>query len=249
MKQTLVFLIFAISIAVAQKQERDTIRVQQSEVDTLFSTVPVAVYSLGISGGVTFLNPEAINNQIEFNNSIFDESQSPVGTVAQWSAWFSFRPKNLPTYFSIRGEYITVSRTFTYIGTVTDNTGNVVRKFDASFKTDYSVFPLSINTGSYIPKTTVKTEFGFVYAFASLINTTGMDSYGSSKTSYSSEGYGFRMDLQQVVPISEGISLTLEFGYRYLTVDDFRDSRGRLLNNFSVSYSGVFVQMGFSHGF
>ena len=92
-------------------------------------------------------------------------------------------------------------------------------------------------------------EVGFVYAYASLATTTDMDSYGSSKTSYTGEGYGFRMDLQQVVPISGAFSITFEFGYRYLNLDDFRDSRGRLLNNFSVDYSGVSVQAGLSYGF
>ncbi|MCX6122064.1 MAG: hypothetical protein NTX44_10680 [Ignavibacteriales bacterium] len=249
MKKSLIILIFAVSIVSAQQQERDTIFVQRSEVDTLFSSVPTPVFSLGVSGGATFLNPEAINNQIEFNNSAFNESQAPVKTVAQWTAWFSFRPKNMPTFFSVRGEYITVSRTFSYIGTVTDHAGNIARKFNASFTSNYSLYPLSINTGSYIPKTTVKMEIGFVYAYASLATTTDMDAYGSSKTSYTGEGYGFRMDLQQVTPISGAFSFTVEFGYRYLNLDDFRDSKGRLLNNFSVSYSGVSVQAGLSYGF
>jgi hypothetical protein len=249
MKKSVMLLIFIVSIACAQRQERDTIFVQRSEVDTLFSYVPVPVFSVGISGGATFLNPEAINNQIEFNNSMFNESQAPVKTVAQWTAWFSFRPKNMPTFFSFRGEYITVSRMFSYVGIVTDNFGAVVRKFNTSFTSRYSVYPFSVNTGSYIPKTTVKAEIGFVYAYASLANTTDMDTYGSSKTSYDAEGYGFRMALQQVVPISGALSLTLDIGYRYLNVDEFRDSKGRMLDNFSVSYSGVSVQAGFSYGF
>jgi hypothetical protein len=249
MKKSLILLIVVASIVSAQVQERDTLFAQRYEIDTLFSSVPVPVFSLGVSGGATFLNPEEINNQIEFNNSIFNESQAPVKTVAQWTAWFSFRPKNMPTFFSFRGEYIAVSRTFSYVGTVTDNFGNIVRRFNASFTSNYSVYPLSINTGSYIPKTTVKMEIGFVYAFASLATTTDMDSYGSSKTSYNGEGYGFRMDLQQVIPMSGAFGLTMEFGYRYLTLDDFRDSKGRLLDNFSVSYSGVSVQAGLSYGF
>jgi hypothetical protein len=249
MKKSLIILIFSVSIVSAQRQERDTIFVQRSEVDTLFSSVPTPVFSLGVSGGAAFLNPEAINNQIEFNNSVFNESQSPVKTVAQWTAWFSFRPKNMPTFFSFRGEYISASRTYSYIGTVTDNVGTIVRRFNASFTSTYSVYPLSINTGSYIPKTTVKMEIGFVYAYGSLANTTNMDSYGSSQTSYNGEGYGFRVDLQQVVPMSGAFGLTLEFGYRYLNLDDFRDSKGRLLDNFSVSYSGASVQAGFSYGF
>ncbi len=249
MKINFVLLIFAVSIACAQKQERDTIFVQRSEVDTLFSSFPVPVFSLGVSVGATFLNPEAINNQIEFNNSVFNESQAQIRTVAQWSAWFAFRPKNMPNFFSFRGEYITASRTFAYVGVVTDNAGDIVRKFDASFTSNYSLYPFSINTGSYIPKTTVKAEIGFVYAYASLTNTTGMDVYGSSKTIYDAEGYGFRIALQQVIPISGAIGLTLDFGYRYLNIDDFRDSQGRVLDNFSVNYSGVSVQAGFFYGF
>jgi hypothetical protein len=249
MKKSVMLLICAVSIASAQGQERDTIFVQRSEIDTLFSYVPVPVFSFGVLGGATFINPEAINNQIEFNNSIFNESQAPVKTVAQWTAWFSFRPKNMPTFFSFRGEYLTASRTFSYIGTVTDNFGNVVRTFHSSFTSKYSVYPFSVNTGTYILKTTVKAEIGFVYAYASMDNTTDMDNYGSSKTTYEAEGYGFRMALQQVVPMSGAMSLTLDIGYRYLNVDEFRDAKGRKLDNFSINYSGVSIQAGFSYGF
>jgi len=69
-------LIFSVSLVSAQRQERDTILCSRSEVDTLFSSVTTPVFSLGVSGGAAFLNPEAINNQIEFNNSVFNESQS-----------------------------------------------------------------------------------------------------------------------------------------------------------------------------
>jgi hypothetical protein len=249
MKKSLLLLLLAVSLAFAQRQEQDTIFTQGSEVDTLFSNVPIPVFSLGVSGGATFLNPDDINNQIEFNNSVFNESQAPVHTAAQWTAWFSFRPKNLPTFFSLRGEYITMSRTFSYIGIVTDNAGIVQRKFNASFTSQYSVYPFSINTGSYLLKSTAKFEIGFVYAYASLVNKTNMDSYGSSNTSYDGEGYGFRAGLQQVVPLHRAFNLTLEMSYRYLKVDDFRDTKGRLLNNFSAIYSGISIQAGFSCGF
>jgi hypothetical protein len=249
MKKIIVLSIFMVTVVVAQGQDRGDGIIHQTEVDTIFSSVPVPVFSIGVLGGVTFLNPEAINNQIEFNNSIFNESQSPVKAVAQWSAWFSFRPKNMLTYFSFRSEYMKASRTFSYVGTVTDNGGIVVSRFNASFTSNYSVYPFSINTGSYIPKTTMKGEIGFVYAYASLINTTDMGFYGSSKTSYDAEGYGFRMALQQVVPLSGVLSMTIDVGYRFLHVDEFRDAKGRLLDNFSVNYSGVSIQAGISYGF
>jgi len=73
-------------------------------------------------------------------------------------------------------------------------------------------------------------EIGFVYAYASLAYYNG---YGFVmvllRLPIPAKGYGFRMDLQQVIPISGAISFTVEFGYRYLNLDDFRDSKGRLL--------------------
>ncbi|RPI00748.1 MAG: hypothetical protein EHM64_16750 [Ignavibacteriae bacterium] len=249
MKKYIVIMMAALSVGYGQQQEQDTLFIRKAEVDTLFLTVPVPVFSMGVSGGATFLNPESINDQIEFNNSVFNESQSAVHTVAQWTAWLSFRPKNMPTFFSVRGEYISVARTFSYIGTVTDAAGSMVRTFRSTFTSRYSVYPFSVNSGSYIPKTTLKAEIGFVYAYATLDNSTNMNSYGSSSNSYDGEGYGFRMDLQQIVPLSGAFSMTLEIGYRYLVLDDFRDTRGRRLNDFSVSYSGVSVQAGLSYGF
>lgn len=99
MKKVALILIFVSVTAYAQKEERDTIFTHTEEVDTIFLYVPTPVFSIGILGGATFINPKEINDQIEFNNSIFDDTQKPIRTLTQWSVWFTFRPKNMPVFF------------------------------------------------------------------------------------------------------------------------------------------------------
>lgn len=248
MKKIFFLPVFLVSAIYAQVEERDTLFPRAGEVDTLFAVVPTPVFSIGISGGVTLINPVVINNQIEFNNFTFDNNETPIRSPAQWTLWLAFRPKNLPTYLSLRGEMITASRTFAYEGIVTDNSGATTGTFNGKATTRYSVYPVSINSGGFIPKTLIKFEVGFVYAFAKFTDETNLGSYSTSENSYEGEGYGFRAMVQQVMPILPSVGLTVEFGYRYLHLDEFRDSRGRLLNTIEANYNGVSMLLGISYG-
>lgn len=76
-----------------------------------------------------------------------------------------------------------------------------------------------------------------------------MGSFGSSENSYDSDGYGGRLMIQQVIPIDRAFGITIELGYRYLSLDGFRDSKGRLLSKFEADYTGVTLMAGLSYGF
>jgi hypothetical protein len=249
MNKVALILLFVSAIASAQTEVRDTIFVRAEEVDTILANVPTPVFSMGILGGITFINPEAINKQIEFSNSVFNSSETPIRRLAQWSVWFTFRPKNMSSFFSLRGEFLTTSRTFCYTGIVTNNTGNTTNSFDGTVTSRYTVVPFSISTGTFITKMMVKGEIGFTYAIASIKDKTDMGSYGSSENSYDADGYGFRAALQQVIPIDRVFGINIEACYRFLRFDDFRDSKGRQLNDFEVNYNGITLMIGLSYGF
>ncbi len=248
MKTLIVCFFILVTSAHAQTGERDTLFDQSKEVDTLFAKVSSPVFSIGISGGVTFINPDVINDQIEFNNGTFDSDQPPIRTPGQFALWVAFRPKNVPTYFSVRGEVVMSSRTFPYTGVTTNDTGATTGTFNGSAVSRYSLYPLSFNVGGVFPKTRMKMEIGFVYAFAVWTDKTGMGPYGSTETSYEGEGYGFRVAAQQVVPIDKNFGITIEAGYRYLKLDQFRDGTGRQLESFEANYNGVTLMMGISYG-
>lgn len=221
---------------------------QDEEVDTLFAAVSSPVLSMGVSGGATFIDPEMINTQIEFNNSVFDAAEPPIRHPAQFSVWIAFRPKNLPNYLSLRGEIISSSRTFPFLTGGTNDTGGTRSQITGSSVSRYNVYPISINTGQVIPKTRIKMEIGFVYALAVFTDETEIDGGGTYENTYEGTGYGFRVMAQQVVPIDQSVSFTLEFSYRYLVMDEFRDPRGRSITGFEANYNGIVLTMGLSYG-
>lgn len=238
-RRAIIFLIASTTFCVAQEIEQDT----------LFSYVPSPVLSVGVSGGVSFINPNAFNDQIEFNNSAFDTDEPPIRTPALFAVWVGFRPVNLPTYFSLRGEFMRSSRTFAYVARETNSSGGAGTTFSDKAISHYTLIPLSISTGTVIPKMLVRVEIGFIYAFAMLDDIVSMGSYGETKKTYNGDGYGFRLGLQQGMPLTAKFGVTMELSYRYLKLEEFRDDRGSSLQSLVANYSGVALLIGISYGF
>ncbi len=224
-------------------------RSQEEEVDTLFAATPPPILSFGISGGVAFINPTAINDQIQFNNSAFNTNEPPIRTPGQFAVWLTFRPPNIESVISLRGEMMISTRRFTFTTRETDPSGAPGNPLSGTAISRYSLYPFSISSGTVIPKTRVKMEVGFVYAFAIFDDEVTTGSFGEQKRTYEGQGYGFRVGLQQVMPMWEKIGLSIDFAYRYLKLDEFRDSRGSTLNSMEVSYNGVSFMMGLAYGF
>ena len=76
-----------------------------------------------------------------------------------------------------------------------------------------------------------------------------MGSMGSSENLYNSDGYGARVMIQQVIPIDRTFGITVELGYRFLYLDEFRDSKGRQLESFQANFTGVTLMLGYPTGF
>ena len=140
----------------------------QDEIDTVTTNIATAMYGIGIQGGPTIINPEYINNQIEFVNEATNSSMRPVRSAAMWGAWMSVRPKNMYNYISLRAEYISSERSYSSVTQQTDMNGSVTGSLETSVNTLYTLYPLSLNVGAVIPKTAIKFEIGFVYAFSSV---------------------------------------------------------------------------------
>lgn len=248
MKKFLSAIFCIFSIVSAQTDERDTLFTSSDETDTLFAKVPTPVLSVGISGGTTFINPEHINSQIEFNNSIFDAAERPIRTPLQLAAWLAFRPVNFLNYLSLRGELITASRSFSFSTVKTNSSGDTTGVVTGTATSRYTVYPISFNTGTVLPKTRIKLEIGFVYAIAMFTDETQLEQGGTFENTYEGSGYGFRVMAQQVIPMNRSVSLTLEFTYRHLVIEDFRDPRGRSITNFEANYNGINLMAGLSYG-
>jgi hypothetical protein len=246
----IIFLISVFSIATAGLQAQDDVFSSSStERDTIFSAVPEQMMSAGAFGGMAFISPDRMNDIIEFNNSLYNDSESPIANSVQGGLWILFRPKNLPTYFTLRAEMLTTTKAFSFTTPVTLTSSTVISNNPSTLKYRYSLYPFSIGTGTVVYKTIAKFEIAFVYALATISQTTSIEQLGETSTTYDGSGYGFRLNFQQVVPIVETIGLTFEVGYRYLTIDQFRDARGTLVKNVSMNYSGMNVAAGASYGF
>ncbi len=218
-------------------------------MDTLFAKVPQPVFSAGISGGVSFINPTDINDQIQFNNSAFNTTEPPIRTPGQFAVWFGFRPPNLPSVLSIRGEMLRFSRVFSYTAKVTGPSGATISTFSDQAISRYSLYAFSMNAGAVMEKTRLKLEIGFIFALAVFDDEVSMGPYGKQEKSYNGQGNGFRIALQQMMPLSEKLGLSIDFAYRYLRLDEFRDNRGVFLKDMEANFSGVTLMMGLSYGF
>lgn len=220
-----------------------------TERDTIFATIPVPMMSIGIFGGVAFIKPEKINSLIEYNNSTYNTEEFPITRPGQWGIWFAYRPKNLPTFFTLRAEMLTSSRIFPFVTSITQNDPTISSSVASTTKYRYSVYPFSVGTGSVLFKTIAKAEIAFIFALARITQETDVPGYAHSETTYEGEGYGFRLNLQQVIPIERTLGVTFDIGYRYLMVDEFRDAKGVLIKNTEVDYSGINLSAGLSYGF
>lgn len=235
---------------IAQAQDEDRVFVSSStERDTIYAAVPQPMLSVGLTGGVAFISPNKMNDQIEQNNSLYNTTEFPISRPAQWGAWISYRPKNLPTFLSLRAELLSSTRTYSFVTNVTQNDPNVIASISSTSKHTYTVLPFTIGSGSVIYKTVAKAEIGFIYALAWIAQETDVPGYSNSETTYEGEGYGFRLNLQQVIPIERTFSMTMDLGYRFIVINEFRDAKGVSIKNTEVDYSGIMLSFGASYGF
>lgn len=240
--------IFAFSLLFAQVDDRVFERAS-TEQDTIFAEVPQPMVSVGLIGGIAFISPDNVNNQIESNNNLFQSNEYPIKRPGQWGIWISYRPKNLPTFLFLRSEFLTSSRSYSFITSITGSDPTVLANVSSSAKYTYTVLPFTIGTGSVIYKTVAKAELGFVYALAWITQLTDVPGYSQSEKIYEGEGYGFRINLQQVIPVERTFSVTMEIGYRYIVIDEFRDAKGVSIKSTEIDYSGVNLSAGLAYGF
>lgn len=250
MKIIAIVLCTALYLLPLTAQDGDQVFVASStERDTIFALVPQPMLSIGLTGGVAFISPDNINDHIERNNSAYNTTEYPISRPAQWGLWISYRPKNLPTFLTLRGELLSSVRSYSFVTNITQDDPNVVASVASTSKHSYTVLPFTIGTGSVIYKTVAKAEIGFMYSLAWMTQETVVPGYTNSTTTYEGEGYGFRVNLQQTIPIEHTFSITMDVGYRFLVIDEFRDATGVAIKNTEMDYSGIMLSFGASYGF
>ena len=250
MRTIISLFLVSLSVSILSAQEEDQVLVRSStERDTIFAEIPQPKMSIGLTGGIAFVTPEVINNQIERFNSIYNSDEYPIRRPANWCFWFSYRPKNLPTFLALRAELLSSTRSYSFITNITGAGSTVIDRVPSTSTRTYSVYPFSVGTGSVILKTLAKAEIDFVYAVAQMSERVEVPGYSNTETVYEGEGYGFRINLQQMIPIDGTLGVTMDIGYRFLLIDEFRDARGVKATNLELNYSGMIASAGLSYGF
>lgn len=239
MKTTLLSLLFLFTLPLSA----------QEETDTIFATIGPPKLMIGINGGISFIRPEVMNKQIEYYNVAFGSSVPLLRNSPLFSVWLDIRPKNIVNYISLRGEMITNSRDFSISIPGTNNAGVLTNLMTVDVTTTYRVYPLSINAGSYLPKTSTKVEIGFVYALGYVTEKGTIANGGNYTTEIEGDGYGFRIGVQSYLPFTATMGLTLDINYRYLKIDNYSNNRGQGLKDYDVNYSAISTQIGWAFVF
>jgi len=204
--------------------------------------------SIGVSGGITLVSPDIVNDQIAFLNNSLDVGVDKIQSMLHLAGFIRIRPRMAP-YMLLRVEAITVSRSYDYYAIGRSSTGSPTPSFDVSSSTRWTVYPLVIGIGTTIPKTPIEAEVGAMYALGYITETGSLSSGGTYSNSQSGTGFGLQGRVAPHFRYSKNAVISLEIEYRYLVVGSYSDNLGRAVNNFEMDLSGISIALGITYTF
>jgi len=199
-----------------------------------------AEFSLGVSGGVLFVDPTTLNSSFTLVNTTLDRSMDRVRTVYPVGAHLrmAIGPHS---YLVLRGEYIRFAREFSYDALQTTTSTTSSGSFPVTDRRTYTTIPFGLGVGVMNGRRTIEGELGFFYAFSTIDESGSMGPYGSFHSRADGSGWGLWLALRPRIHITNAIVLAPEFSGRFLSVVDFQDQNGRTLSGFRMDFRGVSV--------
>lgn len=221
---------------------------QTDTVDTFFGDETDFRATLGVSGGIAFVNPDQVNEQLAFVNNSLDVQMEKLSSMQHYAVFMRVKPRMAP-YFLVRFEAMTVSRSFDYKA-YGRNAANVsTGSFTTTNVTRWTVYPLVIGVGSAIPKTPIDVEVGAIYAIGYIAENGTIQGGGSYKSSSSGNGFGLQGRVAPRFKIAQNTSISLEVAYRMLRLRDFSDDFGRQDKFFELHLDGISLGFGVVYTF
>ena len=204
--------------------------------------------SLGVSGGLSLVNPSQVNDQLAFVNNSLDVGMAKIRTLEQFAAFMRIKPRMAP-YLLLRVEALTVSRSFDYNATGRSASNTPTGTFRTSNTTRWTVYPLVVGIGSTIPKTPIEVEMGGMYALGYITEEGSTEGSGSSTNTSSGDGFGLQGRVAPHFRFSKNAALTFEISYRFLIIKDYSDDFGRQAKDFEFYLNGLSFSLGATYTF
>ncbi len=204
--------------------------------------------SLGISGGLSLVNPSQVNDQLAFVNNSLDVRMEKIRTLQQYAAFMRIKPRMAP-YLLMRIEALTVSRSFDYYGSGRSPSNNPTGTFRTSSTTRWTVYPLIVGIGVTLPKTPVEAEVGAMYALGYITEEGSTEGSGSFTNTSSGDGFGIQGRVAPHFRFSKNVAFAFEVSYRVLIIKDYSDDFGRQVKDFEFYLNGLSLSLGATYTF
>jgi hypothetical protein len=204
--------------------------------------------SLGISAGLSLVNPSQLNDQLAFVNNSLDVRMEKIRTFQQFAAFMRIKPR-MASYLLMRIEALTVSRSFDYDATGRSASNNPTGTFRISSTTRWSVYPLVIGVGMTIPKTPVLAEVGLIYALGYITEEGTTEGSGSFTNTSSGDGWGIQGRIAPHFRLSKNVAFVFDVSYRSLVIKDYSDDFGRQVKDFRLELNGLTLSLGATYTF
>jgi len=204
--------------------------------------------TLGISGGLSLVNPSQLNDQLAFVNNSLDVRMEKIRTIQQYAVFLRIKPRMAP-YLLMRIEALTVSRTFNYDATGRSSSGSSTGTFKTSSTTRWSVYPLIIGVGTTVPKIPVQAEVGLIYALGYITEEGSTEGSGSFTNTSSGDGWGIQGRIAPHFRYSKNVAFVFDVSYRILVIKDYSDDFGRQVKDFQLELSGLTISLGATYTF
>lgn len=203
---------------------------------------------LTLGYGMSLVTPDQINDRIGMSNQVLGSSAHAIKQMPEMSATFTFRPQGDYKILLLRAGYMSVDRVFDVSLPWTGAGGVPLGEITGSVTESYMFYPFSVGLGATTDDGMYQFQVELCYALSEI---TEDGSYRTDqRISYSrtmrSEAYSLRVAGSATVPVTAGIGVTIELGYRYLIFDEYRDEKEVSVPLLEFPLNGVGGALGLS---
>ena len=221
---------------------------QSDSVDTFFGDENAFRVSLGVAGGIAFINPDQVNEQLAFVNNSLDVQMEKLTSMQHYAVFMRVKPRMAP-YLLLRLEALTVSRSFDYTAAGWSPDSVSTGPFATTNETRWTLYPLVVGVGSTIPKTPIDVEVGVIYAIGYITESGTIQGGRSYKSTSSGTGFGLQGRVAPRFKITQNAAFSFEVSYRMLRIKNYSDDFGRQDEFFEFHSDGMSLGFGVVYTF